>query len=1131
MFFASAAPALFFALAFALPFVLAAGETTVVPGYAERIHGEVFHYHSPLPDVDSALLVRAEDAARYIEWETAPVPAVDAGSWLRFVWMFGLQAEPDRRSFVLHVDGEPWFTFENPLTTEVRDWTIEGPRGATLRFRATDIDRFGDLMGFASLRLPASACEAGRPLSLRVVGESAGSRSWYMTFQEPIRERAALVFPPAVLAGEGDEALQPLRLELLHLGEPCDALVETSFGERRSARLEPGTNRVEFLRPRVIAPEEITVEVAVPGREAYRVRGNMTPVRPWRLDLVQHTHTDVGYTRPQTEILPEHLRFIDTALDYCDQTDDYPEDARFRWTCEISWAVREYLASRTPERIAELRRRVAEGRIEVTGMFLNLSDVVDEASYAAFLAPIRELRAHGLPVRTAMHNDINGAPWCLADYATDLGLEFLTMGQHGHRARVPFEHPTAFWWESPAGERLLAYRADHYQTGNFWGVHTGQVEAVEDELLHYLVHLERSGYPFDRVAVQHSGYPTDNSPPSTASSELVRRWNEKYLVPRLRCSTAGEFPAHVEAQHGDELETLRAAWPDWWSDGYGSAPRESAAARLTQSQLSAVESLLALERLAGLEVPAALSAQVREIRDDLLFYGEHTFGAAESIREPFSENSVVQWAEKAAYAWDAVKRSALLGEGALGRLGGLVGRGERPRLVVFNGLGFARSGLLELYVDHELWPVDRPFRLLDDTGHALGLQLLRSRAEGSYWAIAVEDVPAFGLRAWEVEVDAEGEPAPRARLEPGLGLESAHYRLEVDPHTGGLRSLFDKALERELCDPEAEWQPGQLVHETLGNREQMEAFQFEDYARVAPTDVVVEGVLRGPVWDTLRVRAELAGCEGPGGVRWEYRLHHTTKLLELGYTLQKRRVFEPESLYVAFPFALPEAEVSYDTLGGVVWPARDLIPGTATDWQVIQSFVSVAGPSAQVVLGSDQVPLVQLGGIQTGRFRRAGGVERPHVYSWVMNNYWTTNFVAASEGEYRFSYELSSFADPSTPVAARFGQGSRTPFLARLFAAGDERAPLEDRSHLELELGDLLLVAARPSSDGEGVVLHLREVAGRGASLSTEAWSEHGVRGGEVQNAIGERLRELEAVEVFAPYASRFLWLRLSERD
>ena len=67
--------------------------------------------------------------------------------------------------------------------------------------------------------------------------------------------------------------------------------------------------------------------------------------------LVQHVHTDIGYTKPQTEILSEHLRYIDYALDYCDATATYPDDARFRWTCEASWAVDEWLRVRPKEQV------------------------------------------------------------------------------------------------------------------------------------------------------------------------------------------------------------------------------------------------------------------------------------------------------------------------------------------------------------------------------------------------------------------------------------------------------------------------------------------------------------------------------------------------------------------------------------------------------------------------------------------------------------------------------------------------------------------------------------------------------------------------------------------------------------
>ena len=97
--------------------------------------------------------------------------------------------------------------------------------------------------------------------------------------------------------------------------------------------------------------QEVQLDVAVGDGPAEHVSLVLEPVTPWTIHLVQHTHTDIGYTRPQTEILPEHLRFIDYALDFCDETDDWPDDAQFRWTCEASWPVREYLRSRPPDQI------------------------------------------------------------------------------------------------------------------------------------------------------------------------------------------------------------------------------------------------------------------------------------------------------------------------------------------------------------------------------------------------------------------------------------------------------------------------------------------------------------------------------------------------------------------------------------------------------------------------------------------------------------------------------------------------------------------------------------------------------------------------------------------------------------
>lgn len=1101
---------------------------SVIPGFESRLKGEVLKYHAPKPDVTTGLLVRSADAKRSIEWLTAPAPETLDGEFARFVWLFGIDVHPEKHAFTLSIDGKPCFEIHNPQTNTLRDWNLEGPNGATLRFRATMVDRFDDLMGYAILCVPRSMLTPGKPLRIGIVGESAGSSVWYITFQAPVSELASLAVTPAVLRSEQGD-YRPVVISVTHLGPPVEAQIESDFGEPMACTLQLGGNRIELKHSEVTKKTPINVRVLIDGKVRYSLKDRIEPVRRWTIDFVQHTHTDVGYTRPQTEILPEHLRFIDTALDYCDKTDGYPDDARFRWTCEASWAVREYLESRTPAQIERLRQRVNEGRIEITGMFLNMSEVMDEASYAAYLQPIRLFREHGLRVTTAMQNDINGAAWCLADYFADIGVDYLVMGQHGHRALAPFDIATSFWWESPAGNRVLAFRADHYQTGNFWGVHTGKIEPAEDDLLHYLSHMEQAGYPFDRIAIQHSGYATDNSPPSTASSEFVQSWNKKYVWPHVRCSIARDFPESVKQNHADALPVRRLAWPDWWTDGFGSAARESAAARLTQANLVAAEGLLAMESVLGLSVPHPMAHEIEDIHDDLIFYGEHTFGSAESIRTPLNENSVVQWAEKASYAWDAVKRAAVLIEGGMGRLAAHVGGGADQELLVANTLNFTRSGLLELYVDHEVWPIDRPFRVIDENGRQQPVQLLRSREEGSYWAVWANDVPAFGWRTFKVEIDPHGAVSRIVKRTDTYTLENAFYKVEIDRLTGAITSLFDKQSQRNLADSNAAWKLGQVVYETLGNREQLEAFMLTDFDRRPLSDVVIEGAVDGPVFSTLSVRGEMPFCEGPGGVRCEIRLFHSEKRLELHYTIQKRRNFNPEAIYIAFPFGPDDGQILYETLGGIAEPARDILPGAASDWQTMQSFAAVKWPAlgqaaGQVVLSSDEIPLVQFGEINLGKFMRETQVGKPHIFSWVMNNYWTTNFKASQEGEFRFSYALTSDAVATRASATRFGWSHRIPFLGRVLPGGGKARQLESRSLLTMDIANLILVAARPNPNGKGVVLHLREVEGAPVALKTSSWEFRGeaacVR--EV-NVLGKVMTEDTGVVRFKAFEPRFL--------
>lgn len=328
--------------------------------------------------------------------------------------------------------------------------------------------------------------------------------------------------PGLIYGRTEEELLHPVTLTLVNWGKPQRAGWNYDGKPGGTVALSRGINTVEVNIPEGYEGRTVDFEVHPNRGKALSAAVEIAPADKYTVYLVQHTHTDIGYTKPQTEILTEHLRYIDYAVEYCDLTADYPDDAKFRWTCEASWPVREWLRIRPKAQVDKFIRYVKAGQIEVTAMFFNMSELSGENNYKTFLEPVARFRELGLPVETAMQNDVNGIAWCLADYLPDLGVKYFSIGSNNHRALVPFDRPTLYRWESPSGKGMLMFRSDHYHTGNSWGIHTGDMARLEDGVFGYIRNLKRTGYPFPVIAVQYSGYLTDNSPPSMRECDLIR---------------------------------------------------------------------------------------------------------------------------------------------------------------------------------------------------------------------------------------------------------------------------------------------------------------------------------------------------------------------------------------------------------------------------------------------------------------------------------------------------------------------------------------------------------------------------------------------------------------------------------
>jgi hypothetical protein len=439
----------------------------------------------------------------------------------------------------------------------------------------------------------------------------------------------------------------------------------------------------------------------------------------------------------------------------------------------------------------------------------------------------------------------------------------------------------------------------------------------------------------------------------------------------------------MERDHGSEFPVIRGAWPDWWTDGFGASARETATTRLASSSLIANEAGLSMASLSGVKLPDEISKSIDLADNALLFYTEHTMGYSESVREPLSQPTMEQRALKESYAWEANRRTASIGEEAMGLLQSKFSRESAPSLIVFNTLNWIRSGLTTVYIDHQIVPAGKIAGIFDHEGNRMAVQAVSHRSDGTQWAVWLRDIPAFGYKKYLIKAIGESVTA-----------------------------------------------------------------------------------------------------EKPKGFTFEIRLFNTEKRLDLSYSIIKKSIISPESFYIAFPFGIKYGKHFSEVQGGVIETGKDQIKGSSNDWYTVQDFTSVRSPVTQLVIGCPEMPLMQFGAINTGRYTAGAMPQNTNLFSWPMNNYWVTNFNADQRGGHSWTYYLTTSSDVSNGFATRFGWGCRIPYLTRILPGSGTGDNNWEGFFITGWPSNILLISAEPDAGGNYFTVHLQEIDGIKTSLT-----------------------------------------------
>jgi hypothetical protein len=793
-----------------------------------------------------------------------------------------------------------------------------------------------------------------------------------------------------------------------------------------------GTASQDVYMPDVTKETEVEATLRAGGREL-RVKALIKPVRRWKLYVAPSSHTDIGYTDVQPKCAEVHNKNIDTAIELCKEFPD------FKWNCEVAWQVENYLRDRPKEKVEEFLRLAREGRIGVQALYANIltglcsHEALNRICYYAYSLH----KKYGIPYKSAMISDVPTQVWTLPTVLAQSGIKYFSTGINATRGYTFTEMPkrSPYYWQGPDGSKVLTWATGGYAQAQAIGL-TDSFEAMTDSVTAWCARFDREDYPYDAIFL-HGAY-GDNQPLTRKLAELAHEWNQKIEYPKIILCTNDEFFEYIERNFGDKVPTISGDGGVYWEDGAGSSASETAMDRMTQDDLLALEMLwtllLATDSKHELRCP---EADINNNWRNCLLYDEHTWGAAGSISQPEAPQTVEQWKIKASFA-RSTTADAMVNEAR--RLLGARLPLRKPDLCVVNPLGWKRSDF-------------------------------------AVFGLLGRELPAMGYKCFALPEKLPEPPKPVRPEAPRV--ESPFYRLELDPKTGGIKSIYDKECNRELVDAASPYTLNQYVYVSGGENTKVVDRGAKDPPALTistPTLCRWRVVGDGLILTGLNVEAT---TDLQHRVRGTITLHNTVKKIRIYNLLDKPLTYKKEAAYFAFPFAAQKPEFQIMIPNGTVRPNADQLPGACKDWYCVRDSITVGAGDFRIIWTSLDAPLVTLCDINRGLWQTELPLCNGWVFSYIFNNYWFTNYKAGQKLSQTFRYVITSGRKMDAVAAARKSWEADYPVRAIGVEKASEDAQMPPEGTLcTVDEPNVFITTVKPAEDGQGFIVRLLEVAG-----------------------------------------------------
>ena len=665
----------------------------------------------------------------------------------------------------------------------------------------------------------------------------------------------------------------------------------------------PGENKQRAMLPAAKETRRVKWDLVSDSGEVIPAgEGEWKKPREWTLWFMISSHTDIGLHNSQYFQRRQTERFLDEAMALCDETADRPEENRYRYVIEGTWVFDNYPMDRGEQATRRLvEEYIKPGRIGLcTGIAGNHTQVFGPEEINRYAYERKRMKdAWGIDCRTMSMMDNNGMSWGIVQPLAEAGYENIIFspnpwnpyfsavwktdtfidgfthnseaGGGGSRMDMRFVSalPRVFWWLSKDGKhRLLVFSGGKYSWGGTaFGLSCYSTPSVptllrmEDAMADTLATLEEK-VPYDLWLAPCY---CDDQEPGPGLTDTFAAWNGEWLWPRLRtCGDPDEPLNLLKKKFGDRISSLRGEMTGGWYQHPLSAPD------LLSRKMEAERALTEAEKLScvcAVKLNAPYPAEkLNRAWHGLMLNDEHSYGVS-----GYQGRSVYEtWIQHRDWIDTALETGRTVRDLALKSLAAAAGTKEDSLLLV-NTASAAR----------EEWAED---------------------AESG--GICRVTLPAFG--AVSVPLKDFRKPETKERIVSGPpSIGNRWYDLTFDDH-GGIRSIYDKALARELLEE------GRSANQLLYTRDNHRTFVSPGRAEYRVLEdlrgtTVIARMHDGPTGAVIEQRVTLPSDEKRIDI--ENRLFHVRAMFNF------RRY--DRYLYQAFPFRVEGAR-RYCHLNGCV---------------------------------------------------------------------------------------------------------------------------------------------------------------------------------------------------------------------